>query len=132
MRVRGRPLIDGHTLHNDKTVLIEESRIAALRDSNGDSHQAPELEGWVTPAFIDPHSHIGMVRDGEPASEEESNDRLDQILTLNDPLNSVYFDDSAPLRLRRFRRALLVHLAGKRRPPGRTGDGDPQFLREPE
>ena len=34
-----------------------------------------DIEGIVTPAFTDPHSHIGMFREGEPSSEAEGNDR---------------------------------------------------------
>jgi imidazolonepropionase-like amidohydrolase len=33
----------------------------------------------LTPAFIDPHSHIGMERSGEPRGEGEANDHLDSI-----------------------------------------------------
>lgn len=47
----------------------------------------------ITPAFIDPHSHIGMHRAGEPAAESESNDHLDSILALPDALDSVQMDD---------------------------------------
>ena len=43
----------------------------------------------MTPAFIDPHSHIGMERSGEPSSEGEANDQLDSILALTDALDSV-------------------------------------------
>ena len=49
----------------------------------------------LTPAFIDPHSHIGMVRSGEPQDEAEANDRLDSILALSDALDSVQMDDPA-------------------------------------
>jgi len=49
----------------------------------------------ATPAFIDAHSHIGMVRSGEPMSEEESNDIMESVLPLNDALHSVYMDDKA-------------------------------------
>ena len=49
----------------------------------------------LTPAFIDPHSHIGMVRAGEPGSESESNDHLDAILVLPDALDSIQMDDAA-------------------------------------
>lgn len=49
----------------------------------------------VTPAFIDPHSHIGMARAGEPAKESEANDRLDPLFVLPDALDSVQMDDSA-------------------------------------
>jgi imidazolonepropionase-like amidohydrolase len=47
----------------------------------------------VTPAFIDGHSHIGMVRQGEPEGESDVNDQIDQITPLNDPLNAIYWDD---------------------------------------
>jgi len=49
----------------------------------------------VTPAFIDPHSHIGMARAGEPAKEAEANDHLDPLFVLPDALDSVQMDDSA-------------------------------------
>jgi len=49
----------------------------------------------VTPAFIDPHSHIGLARSGEPSSEAEANDHLDSILALPDALDSVQMDDAA-------------------------------------
>lgn len=47
----------------------------------------------ITPAFIDPHSHIGMDRAGEPGSEAEANETLNSILTLTDALDSVQMDD---------------------------------------
>ena len=49
----------------------------------------------LTPAFIDPHSHIGMERSGEPSGEGEANDQLDSILALTDALDSVQMDDRA-------------------------------------
>jgi imidazolonepropionase-like amidohydrolase len=49
----------------------------------------------VTPAFIDPHSHIGMSRAGEPSGESEANEHLDSILALPDALDSVQMDDFA-------------------------------------
>jgi len=47
----------------------------------------------VTPAFIDPHSHIGMTRAGEPSEGSEANDKLDALLPLPDALDSVQMDD---------------------------------------
>ncbi len=47
----------------------------------------------VTPAFVDPHSHIGMVRSGEPEKEGEANENLDSIVALADALDSVQMDD---------------------------------------
>lgn len=49
----------------------------------------------ITPAFIDPHSHIGMIRAGEPGAEAEANDQLDPILPNADALDSVQMDDAA-------------------------------------
>jgi len=49
----------------------------------------------VTPAFIDPHSHIGMHRSGEPAGEGEANEWMDAILAVVDALDSVQLDDMA-------------------------------------
>ncbi len=49
----------------------------------------------ITPAFIDPHSHIGLARSGEPSGEAEANDQLDAIQALSDALDSVQMDDSA-------------------------------------
>ena len=49
----------------------------------------------ITPAFIDPHSHIGLHRAGEPGAEAESNDRMDSMQALPDALDSVQMDDAA-------------------------------------
>jgi imidazolonepropionase-like amidohydrolase len=49
----------------------------------------------LTPAFIDPHSHIGMERSGEPSTEGEANDHIDSILAITDALDSVQMDDKA-------------------------------------
>jgi imidazolonepropionase-like amidohydrolase len=49
----------------------------------------------LTPAFIDPHSHIGMSRAGEPNRDAEANDHLDSLLALTDALDSVQMDDAA-------------------------------------
>jgi len=49
----------------------------------------------ITPAFIDPHSHIGMLRQGEPGAEAEANEHLDSMMTLPDALDSVQMDDAA-------------------------------------
>jgi imidazolonepropionase-like amidohydrolase len=49
----------------------------------------------LTPAFIDPHSHIGMYRAGEPLTEGEGNENMNSILALSDALDSVQMDDAA-------------------------------------
>lgn len=55
----------------------------------------PEEYPFLTPAFIDPHCHIGMVRSGEPASEAESNEKQESFLVLPDALDSLQMDDFA-------------------------------------
>ena len=49
----------------------------------------------VTPAFVDPHSHIAMIRAGEPGAESEANEHMDSILAVPDALDSVQMDDAA-------------------------------------
>ncbi|MEM4699655.1 MAG: amidohydrolase [Candidatus Nezhaarchaeales archaeon] len=55
-----------------------------------------EFEGAViTPAFIDPHCHIGMERAGEPSREAEVNERFESVVSLADAIYSVYMDDAS-------------------------------------
>ncbi len=56
-------------------------------------HEIVENCEAVTPSFIDPHSHIGMVRAGEPSHEEEANEHMDSISPLSNALHSIYMDD---------------------------------------
>ncbi len=49
----------------------------------------------IIPALIDAHSHIGMVRSGEPGLEAEANEQMDSLMTLPDALDSVQMDDAA-------------------------------------
>ncbi len=83
-------LYDGTGLHEDMVVEIDGDRISAVRP--GHDGEA-SVSGVVTPAFIDGHSHIGMIRQGEPQGESDVNDQIDQITPLNDPLNAIYWDD---------------------------------------
>lgn len=47
----------------------------------------------ITPAFIDAHSHIGLIRGGEPSDEAEANEHMDALLAHADVLDSVQMDD---------------------------------------
>ena len=82
-------LFDGRKQLKDVSVIVEDDRITDIVKKR----LAPDFSGVVTPAFIDAHSHIGMDRAGEPGQEGEANDTSDQFLPVNDPLDSVYFDD---------------------------------------
>lgn len=85
-------LYDGKTVR-DGGVLIrtDGDRIVAIESYKDDR----EVTGYITPAFIDAHSHIGLDRSAEPYTEGEANDGTSQIQPLLDPLNSVYFDDTS-------------------------------------
>jgi len=89
--IRAKVLYDGEKKYENKTIVIEGSKITDIVSKK----MKADYEGYVTPAFIDAHSHIGMDREGEPWTESETNDTLSQILPNNDPLNSIYFDDRA-------------------------------------
>lgn len=89
--IKAKVLYDGKTKHENKTIVIEGNKIIEVSSEKVKA----DYEGFVTPAFIDAHSHIGMDREGEPTQEAEVNDYTNQIRPLNDPLNSIYFDDRA-------------------------------------
>lgn len=83
-------LYDGTAVSEKMVIIFDGDRIAEVRP--GKAEEA-ELAGIVTPAFIDAHSHIGMIRQGEPQAESDVNDQIDQITPLNDPMNAIYWDD---------------------------------------
>ena len=84
-------LYDGRKKLENCSIVIEGDKIVEVLPGKIDA----DYSGYVTPAFIDAHSHIGMDREGEPWTESELNDTMNQILPVNDPLNSIYFDDRA-------------------------------------
>ena len=89
--INAKVLFDGKKKLENKTIIIEGKEIVEISSGK----MKADFEGYVTPAFIDPHSHIGLDREGEPWQESEVNDIISQIRPLNDPLNSIYFDDRA-------------------------------------
>ncbi len=84
-------LFDGHRKIGNCSVVVEGTKIVDVVRKKMKS----DFHGFVTPGFIDAHSHIGMDREGEPWTESETNDTFGQILPVNDPVNSIYFDDRA-------------------------------------
>lgn len=89
--IRAETLFDGERMRDGVTIVVEGDRIVEV----GTRRLRPDVAGFVAPAFIDAHSHIGMWRQGEPGDEAEANDFTDQFAAANDPLDSVYFDDAA-------------------------------------
>ena len=89
--IKADVLYDGINKYQDKFITIEAGKITAVTDQE----QGFDFQGIVTPGFIDAHSHIGMDREGEHWQEGETNDHISQFNPLNDPMNSIYFDDRA-------------------------------------
>ncbi len=91
--VYANTIYTGNSVVNNAYLLFEKREIVGIYKS-----QKGTLQGEfavITPAFIDPHSHIGMYRAGEPSVESESNDNMNPILALSDTLDSVQMDDAA-------------------------------------
>lgn len=89
--VHAKTVYTGNSVVEDAYVLFDGQNIADV-SKRKEGALLGEFE-VLTPAFIDPHSHIGMTRAGEPNEESESNDKLDTIFALPDALDSVQMDD---------------------------------------
>ena len=89
--IKADVLFDGKGKAENKYIVVEGNKIVDITSKK----LKADHTGWVTPAFIDAHSHIGMDREGEPWTESETNDITNQILPLNNPIDSIYFDDRA-------------------------------------
>jgi imidazolonepropionase-like amidohydrolase len=91
--VRGKKIYTGKKVVENAYVTFEGGKLRGVsKEKKG------KLLGTfpvVTPAFIDPHSHIAMVRAGEPGAEAEANEKMDSILAVPDALDSVQMDDAA-------------------------------------
>ena len=82
-------LFDGQSKLENKFIVLEGSKIVDVTSKK----MKADYSGFVTPAFIDAHSHIGMNRAGEPYTESECNDMSNHFLPLLNPIDSIYFDD---------------------------------------
>jgi imidazolonepropionase-like amidohydrolase len=89
--VHAKTLFSGGKTLSDRWIVVKGESIVEVSTKKRPSDHA----GIVTPAFVDPHSHIGMFRAGEPDGEQEGNDVTHQIQPLCDPIRSIYFDDLA-------------------------------------
>lgn len=91
--IHANTIYTGKSIVSDRYLLFNGRKITAL--ANSAKGRLLGRFDVLTPAFIDPHSHIGMERSGEPSGEGEANDHLDSILALTDALDSVQMDDKA-------------------------------------
>jgi imidazolonepropionase-like amidohydrolase len=96
--IKSKVLFDGTEEKENMIIGFDGDEIKYVGSRKPDEYRGTEiiLEGddiVVTPAFIDSHSHIGMVRSGEPGKEEESNEQMNSIYPLVTALHSIYMDD---------------------------------------
>ncbi len=91
--VKAKILHDGATIKQNTYVNFKDGKIDSI-SPKPKGELLGEFE-FLTPAFIDPHCHIGMFRGGEPPEEADVNDAMDSILPLVDALDGVQMDDPA-------------------------------------
>jgi imidazolonepropionase-like amidohydrolase len=92
--IKSRLLFDGIDEKRDCFIGFENDEIKYVGNSQPKENSEIIAEGVVvTPAFIDSHSHIGMVRSGEPDKEEEANEHMNSVYPLANALHSIYMDD---------------------------------------
>ncbi|MRN40970.1 MAG: amidohydrolase family protein [Nitrosopumilales archaeon] len=96
--IKSRKLFDGVDEKENLLIGFEGDEIKYVGSKKPEEERDSEIiqEGddiVVTPAFIDSHSHIGMVRSGEPGNEEESNEQMNSVYPLVNALHSIYMDD---------------------------------------
>jgi imidazolonepropionase-like amidohydrolase len=91
--VSAKTIYTGKRVVSDAHLLFKDKKIVAVSGTK-EGRELGKFE-VLTPAFIDPHSHIGMERAGEPSAEGEANEHQDSILALTDALDSIQMDDRA-------------------------------------
>ena len=92
--IKARLLFDGIDEKRDCFIGFENDEIKYVENRQPKESSEIIAEGVVvTPAFIDSHSHIGMVRSGEPDKEEEANEHMNSVYPLVNALHSIYMDD---------------------------------------
>jgi len=92
--IQTKLLFDGSNEKKNCFIGIEGNEIKFVgHNQPSGTHEIIEHCEAVTPSFIDAHSHIGMVRAGEPSNEEEANEHMDSISPLSNALHSIYMDD---------------------------------------
>ena len=92
--IQTKLLFDGINEQKNCYIGIKEDEIKFVGHTKpSGKHEIIANVGAITPSFIDAHSHIGMVRSGEPANEEEANEQMDTVYPLSNALHSVYMDD---------------------------------------
>jgi imidazolonepropionase-like amidohydrolase len=91
--VFAKMIYTGRSLSENVFLQIKNDRIAGI-SKTAEGRLLGKFD-VITPAFIDPHSHIGIYRAGEPNDQGESNEKMDSFPVLADALDSLQMDDAA-------------------------------------
>lgn len=91
--VYANTIYTGLDVVKDSVISFDKGKITGIE--RGSPEGTTEKFECVTPAFIDPHCHIGMIRAGEPGAEAEANEQMDSILAYADALDSIQMDDTS-------------------------------------
>lgn len=83
----------GHSMNENVFLKIKNDRIAGI-SKTAEGRLLGKFD-VITPAFIDPHSHIGMYRAGEPNDQGEVNEKMNTFPVLSDALDSLQMDDDS-------------------------------------
>ncbi len=90
--IKALTLFDGGHENKDVFIGFEGDKIVYVGNHKPEGGKII-AEGDVTPAFVDAHSHIGMIRVGEPNREEEANEHMNTVYPPVNALHSIYMDD---------------------------------------
>lgn len=93
--IKSQILFDGSDENKDVFIGFEGEKIVYVGNNKPEEGGEIIAEDAVTPAFVDAHSHIGMIRAGEPDREEEANEQMNTVYPLVNALHSIYMDDAA-------------------------------------
>lgn len=89
--VQAELVYTGNQILQGASVTWEGQTLAAV----GEPLEAPSAQyPVITPALIDAHAHIGLVRSGEPEDEAEANEHMEALLAHADVLDSIQMDDA--------------------------------------
>jgi imidazolonepropionase-like amidohydrolase len=90
--IRAKQIYTGRDVLAESAVAWDGAAISAVAgDAAGDVLAEYPV---ITPAIIDAHAHIGLIRAGEPGDEAEANERMDAMLAHADVLDSIQMDDT--------------------------------------
>ncbi len=91
--VFARMMYTGQSINENAYLKIKDNKIAGV-SKTAEGRLLGKFD-VITPAFIDPHSHIGIYRAGEPNDQGESNEKMNTFPVLSDVLDSLQMDDAA-------------------------------------